>query len=331
MKRVCLILCILLIGSLWTNALHAALYRWTDAGGQLHYSTTPPVHPVERLEIKQHGIWTPYAESKQEPSTTRYTQKSPQQKATVNYRKQKSSIIIEATINKKLTEAFLIDTGATYTIISPDVAKALNLEPNPKVPPITLQAASGMIEAPLINLDVVTVGELEVPNIEAAIYDIAPDSGISGVIGLNFLNRFTMTVDSTHHTLTLERSRSLAEYANRDCAAAREWLNRGQALNDQSDEEILCYKKAISLCDDLVEAYYYLGDVYYRREDYQRAIEEYLKIVRMLPDEPEAHYRLGVLYALAGRFFQAKQAFQKTLELAPDHQEAKEALERLQW
>ena len=106
-------------------------------------------------------------------------------------------------------------------------------------------------------------------------------------------------------------------------------LKRGRDLNDTSEKEVSYYKRAISLCPDLVEAYYYLGAVYINQQDAQRAVDLHREIIQMQPNEAEAHFRLGVAYILQRKFQQAEQELRWALRLNPDHQQAAEYLEHL--
>jgi clan AA aspartic protease (TIGR02281 family) len=301
MKTLCIVLAITCVFLCEISSLSAAVYRWKNGKGQMHYSSRPPTTSVKDLEVKQNGQWYPYsAIDTPIPETKTVSQ------AVVNYSKQNTMIIIQVTLNNRSTQSFAVDTGASYTIIASELAKTLNLTPNPEIPPITLQTANGQVQAPLANLQSITVGNLTTYNVAAAIHDFHDSSNIAGLLGLNFLNRFKMTVDSTRNQLIFEPVGSLSEYTERDCVAAREWLIRGQTLNDGSDKEASYYQKAVSLCPDFVEAYYRLGTVYYQQKKYQQAISVHLQIIQMRPDDPQAHYRLGVLYMLVRNFLLAK-------------------------
>lgn len=328
MIRTRFILIIGIIGVLCYNvtSLSAAVYRWKNGDGQTHYSSAPPSMPVENLEVKRGNRWYPYSAVEETPVSPPKTNAS---KAVVSYNKQNSMIILPVTVNQEIEKLFAVDTGASYTVISPDLVNALNLTPNANVAPIVLQTANGRIQAQLINLDTITIGQLTTHNVMAAVHDIGDDSNIVGLLGLNFLNRFKVTVDSTNHQFILEPLSSLAEYVARDCVAAREWLVRGQDLNNGSEEEASYYRQAISLCPNFVEPYYHLGTVYYQQKKYREAIDIHHQVLSMQPDEPEVHYRLGVLYLLEREFVLAKGEFETTLRLNPNHQQAKEYLEQL--
>ncbi|MBD3308211.1 TIGR02281 family clan AA aspartic protease [candidate division KSB3 bacterium] len=345
MNRRRMFLIISVLGLLWMpQDLLAEIYRWKNQKGQMHYSTHPPSYPVTgTIEVKRQNQWYPYTgeETPSAPnsSSLAYTTSSPgtplplppapQAETVVPYNKENAMIIIEATVNGTLTTSFAVDTGATYTIISPDVAKALYLSPNATAPLITLQTANGRIQVPLVQLQSVAVGGVSTLNVAAAIHELQSDANISGLLGLNFLNRFRLTVDATQHQLILQTIHLPSHYTTRDCVKARDLLAQGRALNDGTTQEAASYREAIALCPDLVEAYYYLGAIYIHQKDASRAISIHRKLIALHPKEPEAYFRLGLSYMLDRNFPEAKEAFQHVLQLDPSHQQAKKYFDRL--
>jgi clan AA aspartic protease (TIGR02281 family) len=315
--------------------LWAALYRWSDAQGRTQYSTSLPTAAVENLEVKDGDAWRPYRfQDAPLPQRERavYVPEAavlPIARAEIPYRKQQHVILVQATINAIYPANFMVDTGATYTIISPAAAEHLGLSPDASAAIITLQTASGTIQAPLVNLASVTLNGLTVPNVMAAVHDLDPSGELAGVLGLNLLNLFTMTVDAGRHTLVLEAIRPLSRYEQRDCAKAHALVARGRQPGVRPEQEIAHYQQAIALCHDFLEAYLRLADAYYLAGRYADAIDQSLTIVQLAPDDPNAHYRLGVLYALADQIDQAVQAFHQALALDPTHQEAQAALKRV--
>lgn len=336
---------------LQTTTLHAAeIYRWQDNLGKTHYSTNPPSQQVNGpIEVKRNNRWYRYtgeedsqdAAPQQQNAPIEYTTSSPThasepleiepsgEQSIVPYDRQNAVIIVDVTINKEITRPFAVDTGASYTVISPEIARALHITPSAKAPKVTLQTANGRIQVPLVNLASLKIGELETPNVMAAVHSIDDSSNISGLLGLNMLNRFQMTVDSTEHQLIFTPHRKDTNYKKRDCVKARELFRLGRVLDNASSKEIAYYKSAISLCPDLIEAYYYLGAVYIEQKDGRKAVELHRKIVGMRANEAEAHFRLGVSYMLQREFGQAQKQLQRALRLDPEHQQAAEYLERL--
>ena len=343
---------LLLIGGLFilqTTSLTAAeIYRWRDDTGKTHYSTNPPSHKVNGpIEVKRNNRWYRYT-GKEDPQainsrkapinyTTSFPahtseppeSESPDGQAIVPYYQQNSVIIVDVTINNSITRPFAVDTGASYTVISPEIASELYITPAYNAPDVTLQTANGRIQVPLINLDSLKIGTLETPNVTAAVHSIDDSSNISGLLGLNMLSRFQMTVDSTEHQLIFKSVQKDTDYKKQDCVRAREQLRLGRALDNASHEEISYYQEAISLCPDLLEAYYYLGAVYIHQKKGRKAVELHRKIISMQPDEAEAHFRLGISYMLQHEFRLAKTQFERALRLNPDHQQAADYLKRI--
>ena len=335
---------------LHTTVFAAEIYRWQDNAGKTHYSTNPPSHRVDGpIEVKRNNRWYRYTGQDDSNAAGTRTQNAPinyttsfpahtsepseaelpEGQAIVPYYRQNSVIIVDVTINDRITRPFAVDTGASYTVISPEIARELRITPARDAPEIILQTANGRIQVPLVNIDALKIGTLETPNVTAAVHDIDDSSQISGLLGLNMLNRFQMTVDSTEHQLIFTLVPKDTNYQQRDCVKARESLRLGRALDNASDEEISYYERAISLCPDLLEAYYHLGAVYIQQKQGRKAVELHRKIIGMQPVEAEAYFRLGVSYMLQRDFRQAKRHLQKALSLNPDHQQAAEYLERL--
>ncbi len=312
------VLCIL------TQPALAEVYRWQDARGQTHYSSAPPSTPVKHLEVKRDNYWIPYS------GDSDAVPQSPSASTTVvPYRKDLAVMTIPVMLNQRLERIFAVDTGASYTILSSAVAEALNLQPNPELAPLTLQTANGEIRAPFVNIKALTIGTLTTYNVVAAIYDLHNTTEISGLLGLNVLNRFTMTVDAAQQHITFTPATSASTFRERNCVVAREWMQHGIRVNDGSDEEASFYQHALAACPNLLEAYYRLGHVYYRQKSYSDAIDIHQRLVQVAPEEAEAYYRLGVVYMLDRQFEFAKEAFLHTLRLAPSHPHAQNYLEQL--
>jgi tetratricopeptide (TPR) repeat protein len=69
-----------------------------------------------------------------------------------------------------------------------------------------------------------------------------------------------------------------------------------------------------------------LGELYARRNDYDRAIRELQRAVELDVANPEGHYNLGLALRLDGKLDQAQRELRKTVELNPNHALAHKAL-----
>jgi aspartyl protease family protein len=101
---------------------------------------------------------------------------------------------------------FLVDTGATLCVLTKATAMHLGLPSSPPADPVTVHTASGPIEAPLILVDLIQVGGAEARGVEAIIHDVPGlPSDVGGLLGLSFLNHFTVEIDPVRGTMQLSR------------------------------------------------------------------------------------------------------------------------------
>lgn len=328
----------------------AEIYRWSDRSGKIHYATNPPSDAPGPVEVKRNNRWYPYAPGESganasTPSspTVTYTTSNPGADWTpptpvasamsgeivLPYQQSNGAIIVDVMVNEQMTKPFILDTGASYTIISPQLVQALYLKPTFLQEEVTLQTANGKINAPLVNLQSVRIGNLKTANVTAAIHNFDETSTVFGLLGLSFLNRFQVTVDAERRQIILKAAGARFQKNEQNCMTAKDYVKKGVALEDHSEQQIALYQKAIALCPDFVEAYYRLGAIYLYQQAAEEALTIHRKIVEMQPDSAEAHFRLGVAYLLKRDRKDAEQLFQKALQLDPAHQQAAEYLQRI--
>ena len=87
----------------------------------------------------------------------------------------------------------LVDTGATYCIISPEDAHTLgyNLFRANHVPIVT---AGGIIQAPILKLHKIEALTRSRKAVKTLVKDLS-DGGIQAILGWSFLDRFTLKID----------------------------------------------------------------------------------------------------------------------------------------
>jgi len=122
---------------------------------------------------------------------------------TVPIRIVKNAIYVNATLNQKEYITLLLDTGASHTIITPDVAELLGISPKKDAPKGTITLIGGKtIEVPVVSLSKIKVGDAVVNNLMVGVYSVFPNAPlVDGILGTDFLRHFTVTVD--HHTRQL--------------------------------------------------------------------------------------------------------------------------------
>lgn len=177
----------------------ADYYRWVDQNGVVHF--TDNLHNIPETQRGKAGR----IESNEPPRTQSPPAPISPSKASIPFEKQGQVVIVEATLNKKTAAKFVVDTGASYTMISSAVAKELDIdtEQNPRTAPF--QTANGIIQAPLVSIDSISVGGMEIRNLTAAVHDVLADSRVAGLLGLNFLSNFRMDIDTQKGVLHLEK------------------------------------------------------------------------------------------------------------------------------
>jgi clan AA aspartic protease (TIGR02281 family) len=177
----------------------ADLFRWLDERGVIHF--TDSLHNIpENHRARAVRIQAKEPQKRPEPPSGAIANK-----VTVPFQKKGQVVVVSATVNEKTKGEFVVDTGASYTIISRATAQSLQIDPDGKYPTASLQTANGVIETPLVALDSVEVGGLRIKGVTAAIHDIFPDTSVSGLLGLNFLTHFRMDIDTQSSVLVLEK------------------------------------------------------------------------------------------------------------------------------
>jgi len=177
----------------------AEYFRWIDESGVLHI--TDNLHNVPPEQRGTAGR----TQVQEAPPPPEKPVKEPQRRASIPMERHGQVVIIQATLNNKRSAKFVVDTGASYTLISNALARdlAIDVGTNPKTLPF--QTANGLIQAPVTSLESIAVGGMEIRNLPAAVHDAVPDPEVAGLLGLNFLSNFRMDIDTQKGVLHLEK------------------------------------------------------------------------------------------------------------------------------
>ena len=95
----------------------------------------------------------------------------------------------------------LLDTGATYCILSPEDAEDLGYAPT-QASQVRVATAGGLLVLPRLTLAAVEVLGLRRAHVLTLIRDLS-DSGLEAIIGWSFLDQLRLTIDARHKPLTL--------------------------------------------------------------------------------------------------------------------------------
>ncbi len=181
-------------------AYAAEYYRWVDDNGVLHITdnlhNVPPKHRGSAGRIQ----------NQEPPRQIEPERKPPPGKASIPLERLGQVVVIQATLNNKQSAKFIVDTGASYTMISSALARDLSIDTSGQgQKTMPFQTDNGLIQAPITNLDSIAVGGIEIKNLTAAVHDAVPDSQVAGLLGLNFLSNFKLDIDTQKGFLHLEK------------------------------------------------------------------------------------------------------------------------------
>jgi tetratricopeptide (TPR) repeat protein len=106
-----------------------------------------------------------------------------------------------------------------------------------------------------------------------------------------------------------------------DFEAAKVALNQGN-----NDEAIRLFTNAIAsgelVREQLKTAYKFLGNAWFDKGDYDRAIAEYTKAIEIDPRFAVAYYNRGLAWGKKGDYDRAIAEYTKAIELDPEHADA---------
>ncbi len=112
-------------------------------------------------------------------------------------------LIVQARLNSTVSGPMLVDTGASYCVVNPAIARQLELQPI-GLRGVSVATANGAVDADLVELDSVQLEGARLARVRAVVMD-AVEPPLIGVLGLSFLTQFRFSVDQPGGVLRLER------------------------------------------------------------------------------------------------------------------------------
>jgi len=115
-------------------------------------------------------------------------------------------VLVPLTLARGQGATFLLDTGAQFTIVTPELADRIGLVVPADAPTRTVVVVGGAkITIPFVRLPVIELGSGQLEDVEVGVHAVAPQAPlIDGLLGADILGRFTMTVDRAARQLRLE-------------------------------------------------------------------------------------------------------------------------------
>ncbi len=113
------------------------------------------------------------------------------------------ALMLQATLDNQQDSTFILDTGATYTSISPELAKQLGYDLK-HAPKIIITTANGQVAMPKITLKSLSLNGYTAYNVEATVMPLPKHLAFSGLLGLSFIRHHRITIDSEAQQMMIE-------------------------------------------------------------------------------------------------------------------------------
>jgi clan AA aspartic protease (TIGR02281 family) len=184
---------------------HGEMYKWVDEKGTIHFaddlSNVPEKYRSE-AEKRSSPRESFKPEVKEKPAPLpEVSQTTEAEGIEVPLFRRHELWLTEVLLNGRVRRYFILDSGASFTLINRQTALELGITVDENTPFIPVSTVSGVILTPLVTLKSVQVGRAELENVEALIYTMPSDN--EGLLGNSFLNKFRVVIDSSTGKLTL--------------------------------------------------------------------------------------------------------------------------------
>lgn len=201
MRRIALLIIFLIA---LTSPGYAEMYKWVDEKGTIHFtddlSSIPEKYrPDAETRKPTKEISAPKPQGNSKPSLPQKV--SEPEGITVDLFRKHELLLAEVILNSRIRQYFIVDTGASFTLINRPTAKELGITIDENTPFMPIFTASSLIFTPLVTLRSIRVGEAEVENVDVLIHDMP--STTAGLLGNTFLNKFKVMIDSANGKMTL--------------------------------------------------------------------------------------------------------------------------------
>ena len=104
---------------------------------------------------------------------------------------------------QRQTFDFLVDTGAAYTAISPVLASVFNLNASSQEAMMIAPAHGAPVSVPRVILPEMSLGGIQLLEVEALVIDFPAALRLDGLLGMNVLSQFRVTLENDTSTLVL--------------------------------------------------------------------------------------------------------------------------------
>jgi clan AA aspartic protease (TIGR02281 family) len=175
------------------------VYRWVDEKGSVYFSDNFDSIPEKyRSKAEKRRL---RASVQREPQNSKALPASQFQRVVVPFTRDGNAIIVQALVNGIGTSEFILDTGASLTIIPADQARKLGIDPE-SGDPMPLSGVGGTVLVPMVKINSLGLGGAEVREMDVVIH---PGFRNRGLLGMDFLSEFRLDINYAQNQLTLEQ------------------------------------------------------------------------------------------------------------------------------
>jgi clan AA aspartic protease (TIGR02281 family) len=103
---------------------------------------------------------------------------------------------------------FLVDTGSAYTALSRDLVALLSIRIDASRTTAIAPVHGSIVRVPSITLAELSLGGFRVTNSQAVVLELPHQLRLDGLLGMNVLKQFRMTIEIDTRTLVLRPTRS---------------------------------------------------------------------------------------------------------------------------
>jgi len=183
---------------------YGEMYKWVDEKGTVHFtddlSTIPEKYRGE-TETRTPPQEASAPQLQEMPKSPLPTKVAEPEGITVDLVRNGEVSFTEVVLNESLRQHFIVDTGASFTVIRREAAKELGIPIDENTPFIPITTASSVIFNPLVTLKSIRVGEAQVEDVDVLVHNLPGNS--AGLLGNSFLNKFKVVLDSINGKMTL--------------------------------------------------------------------------------------------------------------------------------
>ena len=224
----CFMFCIL-----FACPLYGEMYKWVDGKGTVHFTDDPSSIPEQYrpdAESRKTPKDVPAAKKEEKPPSASGAKKpSEPEGIEVPIVRSGEVWVTDVLLNGREKQPFVVDTGASFTLISRQTANNLGITIDESTPFLPIVTASDVVLNPLVTLRSVRAGRAEVESVDTLVHNLPGQT--AGLLGNSFLSKFRVVIDSGKGKMVLFRQETKPSPDRPGGYGKEYWVGRFQYYN----------------------------------------------------------------------------------------------------